>query len=126
MFNWLKRIFHEKPKVKDNVKYKDLIDKLYHIKYNIDINKIIKDPIYSLLYLQMYTINLNDLIANLNKKNFQRDINAVTVYSYFKDVGDIQKGLDYIIRYIMQNDIPILIEKDLEELTKELMSFVED
>jgi len=115
MLKLLKKFFNKEtpPTTSNN---QELIEKLYELYYEENLIQIFNQPENKILILNVYYITLNDFLLNILSKQDDRQISSVNIYSYFKDIKDINYVIKRIIPLLENNTINIKIIHDLNEL----------
>lgn len=117
MFGILKKLFPPKketaPVVPNN---QELIEKLYELQYDQNLIEIINRPENKILLLNVYYTTFNDVLLNILSKADERSIASVNLFSFFKDVEDINYTIKRLIPIIEKNNINIKIIHDLSEV----------
>lgn len=115
MLKLLKKFFSKEtpPTTSNN---QELIEKLYELYYEENLIQIFNQPENKILILNVYYITLNDFLLNILSKQDDRQISSVNIYSYFKDIKDINYVIKRIIPLLENNTINIKIIHDLNEL----------
>lgn len=129
MLGILKKLFASKEKTAQVVSNnQDLIEKLYNLTHDEKLTEIINRPHNKILLLNVYYVNFNDLLSSIISKTDERQIASVNVFSYFKDIDDINYTLKRIIPILETTVVNIKIIHDLNEIfdSIEFLRFIED
>lgn len=116
MLKLLKKFFLNKEKILITPNNQELIEKLYELQYEETLIQIFNQPENKILLLNVYYVTFNELLLNILNKQDERQISSVNIYSYFKDIEDINYAIERIIPLIENNTINIKIIHDLNEI----------
>lgn len=116
MLKLLKEFFYNNKKIPVISNNQELIEKLYELQYEENLIQIFNQPENKILLLNMYYVTFNDLLLNIINKQDERQISSVNIFSYFKDINDVNYTIKRIIPIVENNEINIKIIHDLNEL----------
>ncbi len=117
MLGILKKLFagkEETAKVVSN--NQELIEKLYNLTHDQMLTEIINKPHNKILIMNVYYVSFNDLLFNIISKTDERQIASVNVFSYFKDIDDLNYTIKRIIPILESSVVNIKVIHDLNEL----------
>ena len=124
LFKKLRNVFKpvEKLSLPENIvvnPYTRLIERLrFYASREEHLIRLLKDPVNKLYLLNTYSVSFDDLLRNIAYKDFNRKINAVNCYSYFKGSLD-GLGLTFErIATMLEQGLKLssMIEHDLLEI----------
>jgi len=124
MLNKLKKLFFTK-KIITESKNKELIDKISEIAYFENLEKILSDPIFKLLILNVYYTSFEELLFNLLSKESNIEISSINIKYYFKGIKDINYKFKRIIPILENNELNTKVKSDLLELIYSIKYFIE-
>jgi len=117
MLHFLKNLIKLKPTIETQSLNSTILEKLYTILYYKNIESLFINPVNKLYVLNTYTDSITSLLNNLPNRNFQSNLIAINIHSYFKDSNlDIDNNLTRIIDYLKTNTVSNLLISDLNEL----------
>lgn len=117
MLYLLKKLFTKsKTQIKESSLNQELVIVLSSLVYSDNINIIFNNPVNKIYILNTYTKNLNDLLDNIITSNLTRELLAVNINSYFRDISDLKYTLKRVLDIISSSKINSYIEHDLFEI----------
>lgn len=117
MFGILKKLFAGKEETAQVVSNnQELIEKLYNLTHDEKLTEIINRPHNKILIMNVYYVSFNDLLFNIISKTDERQIASVNVFSYFKDIDDLNYTIKRIIPILESSVVNIKVIHDLNEL----------
>lgn len=104
-------------KVSDNqLKNKELVEKLYEIISIENLEDILFSPTSKIYILNVYNDNFDNFLINMLSKDSERSIVSVNIFSYFKDINNIQSILKRCIPILEQNNVNSKINYEFNEI----------
>jgi len=118
MLSFLKKIFNNKP-AKITSDDNDLISKLTEVINYDNLNQLVYSSVNKLYLVNTYSTDFNDLLTNMYNKNYNRNIIAINIHSYFNNSRiDIAGDFSRIIKCLKDYPTNKLVEHDLFELVE--------
>lgn len=116
MLSFLKKLFSVKSdKIKPDET--DLIARLTEVINYDNLNELVYSSVNKLYLINTYSSDFNDLASNMYNKNYNRNIIAINIHSYFNNSRtDIAGDLSRILKCLKSYETNKLIEHDLFEL----------
>lgn len=122
MFKFFKNLFKPKEKIKSINYNESLINELYKLYYDNNLESLLLDPVNKLYIINVYFISLYDLIDNVLVTNSNNELISINLYSYFKplysntnslSINELLKRLIYLLE---KNVINTKVKSDILEL----------
>lgn len=122
MFKFFKNLFKPKEKIKSINYNESLINELYKLYYDNNLESLLLDPVNKLYIINVYYISLYDLIDNVLVTNSNNELISINLYSYFKplysntnslSINELLKRLIYLLE---KNVINTKVKSDILEL----------
>jgi hypothetical protein len=124
MLKFIKKIFAQNKSINPETKNIDLINHISSILYIDDLEELLRTPTAKLYILNVYNESFNSFIDNILLKR-NKDLIAINVFSYFKNITNLQLKLKRVIKILEENDIEIKIEYEFNEII-EFIKFIAD
>jgi hypothetical protein len=120
MLSFLRDLLTPPKRIIEEIKNKDLVDKIYEILSIENLDELLTNPTFKLYILNVYHSTFDELLNNVLATRVNKQIIAVNVYSYFKD-NRIKYKLERLKNILENNDIDILIKNELNEILNSLL-----
>lgn len=116
MFEKFMKLFTTTKVSINELKNKELVDKLYEAVSVQNLEDILFSPTNKIYILNVYNNNFDDFLSNILTKHAERSIISVNIFSYFNDKENIQYKLKRCITILEQNKIDTKIEYEFNEI----------
>lgn len=120
MLSFLRDLLTPPKRIIEEIKNKDLVDKIYEILSVENLDELLTNPTFKLYILNVYHSTFDELLNNVLATRVNKQLIAVNVYSYFKD-NRIKYKLERLKNILENNDIDILIKNELNEILNSLL-----
>lgn len=129
MLTWIKnKLLLLKPKetLKEVIHNPELVSVLLKLSFNPKVDSVLSDPVNSMMLIEMYSHNFNDLLLNVVNVDFNREMLTINIRAY---MGKHSKDLNYSFKrlagVLSGGKISRKVESDLLTLTNTIKQLLE-
>lgn len=102
----------------------DIIDLIYYIDSEENLEDIVFSPVNKLLILNVYYSTFEELLDNLTGESNVRSISSVNVNAYFNNKSALTNNLKRIVTIIRDNKLSSFVSHDLYEIAQNIEMLV--
>lgn len=129
MLTWIKNkllLLRPKETLKEKTYNSELVTVLLGLSFNPKVSTVLSDPVNSMLLIEVYTHDFNDLLANVVNVDFTREMLTINIRAY---MGKHSKDLSYTFKrlagVLAGGKISRKVECDLLTLTRTIKELLE-